>query len=122
MSYSTYFEIGGHVVESYVAENYGARPKSNPLMEYARQKKIPARLVREADREIKKETGISPVSISRTAGRAKRARWALTTAAALALVDGPIPVGDAIAAGFLAAYGVAEIGMAVSETYGYLTE
>ena len=122
MSYSTYFEIGGHVVESYVAENYGARPKSNPLMEFARQKKVPAKLVREADREIKKEVGFSPMEVSGTIGRAKRARWALTTAVAIALVDGPIPVGDAIAAGFLAAYGVAEIGMAVSETYGYLTE
>ena len=122
MSYTTYFEIGGHIVESYVAENYGARPKSNPLMEYARQKKIPARLLREVDFEIEKETGISPIDVWGTIGRAKRARWAFATAAAIALADGPIPVGDAIAAGLLAAYGVFEVGIAVSETVGYLTE
>jgi hypothetical protein len=122
MSYTTYFEIGGHVVESYVAENYGARPKSNPLMEFARQKKIPARLVRKADREIKEETGISPIEVWGTIGRAKRARWAFATAAAIALADGPIPIGDAIAAGLIAAYGVVEVGYAVSETVGYLTE
>lgn len=109
MAYATFFEIGGHVVESYVeSQGQPSRPAINPLMDKAKQKGVPKPLLRKGAKEIKAETGIDVVQISQGLGRAKRATWAFRTAAALALIDGPLPVGDAIAIGLLATYGTYE--------------
>lgn len=113
--YSTFFEIGGHVVESYTEEDYGSRPSLMPLLEVAKERGVPRPLVREASREIQDHTGIDAMKISRAHGRGRRARWAFTTAAALAAADGPIPIGDAIAVGFLVGYGVYETSMAIKD-------
>lgn len=113
--YSTFFEIGGHVVESYTEEEFGPRPSPLPLVDFAKERGVPTPLVKKASKEVQQSTGIDAMQLSRAHGRARRARWALTTAAALAAVDGPLPVGDAIAIGVLGAYAGYEVGMAVKD-------
>lgn len=123
MAYATYFEIGGHVVESYVeGQGHPGRPAISPLMDKGKQMGVPKPLMRKGAKEIKKETGVDIVQFSQGIGRGKRASWAFRTAAALALVDGPLPVGDAIAIGLLATYGTYEGIMFVkdvTESVGY---
>lgn len=46
---------------------------------------------------------------TRAYGRGRRAKWAITTALALAAGDGPLPIGDTVAIVFLAAYAGYEI-------------
>ena len=113
--YSTFFEIGGHVVESYYEEEFGPRPRTNPLIVQAKRKGVPAPLVRQASKEIAASTGIDAMKVSSAYGRARRARRALTIAAALAAADGPLPIGDAIAIGVLGSYAAYETVMAVGE-------
>jgi len=55
------------------------------------------------------------VRASRAPGRARRAKTALSIAAGLVLIDGPLPIGDAIAAGFLAIYAGYELGLAYQD-------
>ena len=120
--YSTFFEIGGHVVESYYQEEFGPRPSPVPLLSVAKDRGIPTPLVRQASKEVQAETGLDVMKLSRAHGRARRARWAFTVAATLAAADGPLPIGDAMAVGVLGAYGVYETGMAikdVAEGVGY---
>jgi len=117
MAYQTFFEIGGHVIESYTeSQGHPARPMiSNPLLEKGKEMGVPKPLLKQAQKEIKTASGIDIGKVSRSAGRAKRAGWAIRTAAALALVDGPIPVGDAAAAVFLVAYAGYESALAVQD-------
>lgn len=123
MAYQTFFEIGGHVIESYVEQQgQPSRPAINPLLEKGRQMGIPKPLIVAGSKELKESTGVDLIRASRAAGRGKRAGWALRTAAALALVDGPLPMGDAIAAGLLVTYAGYEIvsaGLDVKEGLGY---
>ena len=117
MSYSTYFEIGGHVLESYV-ESVGqpSRPiAQNVLMEKGKQAGVPKPLMRKGAKELEKSTGIDVMQIANAPGRVRRASWAFRTAAALAIVDGPLPVGDALAAGLLVTYGTYETVMIVKD-------
>lgn len=119
MGYGTFFEIGGHVIESYVdQEQYGPRPAANPLFEKAKEYGVPAPLVRQGAKETKQKTGVDPVVIGRATGRARRARRAFQIALALAAVDGPLPIGDALAIGVLTAYGAYEVVTAVGEVRG----
>ena len=117
MAYATFFEIGGHVVESYVeSQGQPSRPvANNVLLEKGKQMGVPKPLMRKGAKEIQKSTGFDIVKIANAPGRAKRAGWAFRTAAALALVDGPLPVGDAIAVGLLATYGTYETVMLVKD-------
>ena len=118
MSYQTYFEIGGYVIESYVDGHEGLanRPPNNPLKDLAKRTGIPQPLVRSGNKQLKKDTGVDIVKVAHGLGRGKRASWALRTAAALALADGPLPIGDALAIGVLATYGTYEIYQMASET------
>ncbi len=113
--YSTFFEIGGHVVESYYEEEFGSQPRTNPLIVQAKRKGIPATLVRQASKEVAESTGIDAMKISSAYGRASRARRALTIAAALAVADGPLPIGDAVAIGVLSSYAAYETVRAIGE-------
>ena len=117
MAYATFFEIGGHVVESYVeSQGQHSRPMAdNVLLEKGKQMGVPKPLMRKGAKEIQKSTGFDIVKLANAPGRAKRAGWAFRTAAALALVDGPLPVGDAIAVGLLATYGTYETVMLVKD-------
>ena len=118
MGYTTFFEIGGHVIESYVVdEGYPVRPsRNNVLLDKGKQMGIPKPLMKAGAKEIQKSSGVDILKIANTPGRAKRAGWAFRTAAMLALADGPIPVGDALAAGLLVSYGIYETGMIVKDT------
>jgi hypothetical protein len=114
MSYSTFFEIGGHVVESIVDQP--ARPVvKTPVVVMKEKYGVPKPLGKKAIKEIKEASGVDVNRLVGAGGRAKRVNWALRVAAALALADGPIPVGDAIAAGFLVGYAAYEVGMTVHD-------
>ena len=116
MSYSTYFEIGGHVVESHVERpGVAARPSADPIRELARKHSVPVPLARAVVSEVSEKTDYDIHRASRAYGRLRRAKWAATTAATLAMADGPLPIGDALAIGFLAAYGVYETAHAVGD-------
>ena len=99
---NSYFEIGGELVQvtvdslqhihSYLPQVVGPGPRNRSAATAAKQ--LPP--------------GVSFDSIVERgfakAGAAKRATTALRMAAALALVDGPIPVGDVLAATLLFGY------------------
>ncbi len=109
MSYSTFFEIGGHVIETQLDESHGPRPPADPLLEFAKKQGVPKPLARKAMKEISQETGYDVQRASRGAGRLRRARRVLGIAATLAAADGPLPFGDAVAIGVLGIYGTYEV-------------
>jgi hypothetical protein len=114
--HTTFFEIGGHVIENeVVSRDMPGRPLSTDLNRIAKQTGVPAPLLRQGSREIQKSTGYDPVRAVGAYGRLRRARWAATTAGILAAADGPLPIGDALAIGFLGAYSIYEVGMAISD-------
>jgi len=57
------------------------------------------------------ETGFTPVEVGQSLGRLRRATTAATWAGTLALADGPLPFGDALAAGFLTGYAAYELSL-----------
>jgi hypothetical protein len=57
------------------------------------------------------ETGFTPAEVGQSLGRLRRATTAATWAGTLALADGPLPFGDALAAGVLAGYAVYELSL-----------
>jgi len=123
MAYATYFEIGGHVLESYIDSqdrvtlpNAGMRPAGgNYLLDKGKQAGVPKPLMRKGAKELEKSTGVDLMRIANAPGRVRRASWAFRTAAALAVVDGPLPIGDALAAGLLVTYGTYETVMIVKD-------
>jgi len=116
MSYTTFFEIGGHVIESYIDTNtHGPRPAADPLLEIAKKHGVPKSLGRAAMKESSEALGYDVARASRGIGRMRRARRAVTVAAALAAVDGPLPIGDTIAIGFLGTYAAYEMAVGVTD-------
>jgi hypothetical protein len=118
MTYSTYFEIGGHVIESIVEPRPGveSRPRKDFVEHYISEEfHVPKKLTKTAAKQVSVETGYDPQRAMQGAARARRAKWAFTTAATLALADGPIPVGDMAAIVFLGIYGSYEIVTAVGD-------
>ena len=118
MAYATYFEIGGHVIESYVEQPDGVGPRPRPMTfekEIKRTIGVPAPLARAASREIKDKSGVDIGKMFSGISHAKRASWAARTALALSLIDGPLPFGDALAIGGLAVYGGYETYQAVKD-------
>ena len=109
MAYTTFFEIGGTVVESY---NESEGRQQRPVIKRKMMKSAEKATI-EAVQEIigPKDTydvarGVRGSRNVRTGATSvgtglKIARWA----AAAALADGPLPVGDMIAAGILIAGG-----------------
>ena len=109
MTYTTFFEIGGHVVESHVVQSgQPQRPVSITPRSISKKTGVPVPLVKQASKEFEQKTGYDVMRASGGYGRLRRARWAFTTAAAIAAADGPLPFGDAAAIAFLAGYGVYE--------------
>ena len=118
MAYATFFEIGGHVIESYVeqAEGVPARPRPMTLeKELKRVAGVPAPLARAAAREINEKSGVDIGKMFAGMSHAKRASWAARTALAISMIDGPLPFGDALAIGGLAVYGGYETYQAVKD-------
>jgi len=110
MSYNTYFEIGGHVLENnVVAHGHAPRPARTDVRYLSKKTGVPAPLLRKAGKEVQEKTGYDVMRASQAHGRFRRARWAFGVAGTLAAADGPLPIGDALAVGFLAAYGTYEI-------------
>jgi acyl dehydratase len=111
---TSYFEIGGEIVEVDTIDNpldVSMVPEHvlEASMRLHEREQIayelsgdPNQLHVRSDRERAMELGRVP-------GRARRARMAFTIAGTLALADGPLPIGDAIAIGFLVAYGSYEV-------------
>ena len=117
----SYFEIGGYVLESkYRSDtNIPNRPHRDPVLEIAKAHGVPKSVVLVAAKETEAKTGINPVEFtSETYGRGRRASWAIRTAAALALVDGPLPIGDVLAIGVLGVYAGYEISMSAKYVSG----
>lgn len=112
MTYTTYFEIGGYLIESHVDEH---RPPKTSFKTLEKTTGIPAPLLRQASKDVKKKTGYDLQRASAAPGRIRRAQWAFTTAAALAAADGPLPFGDIAAIGFLGIYGGYEVIEAVKD-------
>jgi len=113
---NAYFELGGHVIETMVTnESTPGRPPMVTARSLSKQHHVPQSVIRAVDRQAKADTGISPLTVLDSYGRAKRARWALTTAAALAAADGPLPFGDAIAIGVLGVYAGYELKTAFTQ-------
>ncbi len=110
MTYATYFEIGGHVIETNLdPQIHGPRPAADPLMELAKKHGVPKPLARKAMKESSEALGYDVARASRGVGRLRRAKRALGIAGALAAVDGPLPIGDAVAVGLLGTYGIYEV-------------
>ena len=112
MTHSTYFEIGGHVIESLVESRPGVKPRPRKdIVEHhlSTQYHVPKKLTKKASKQVSDETGYDPMRAMQGYSRARRAQWAFTTAATIAMMDGPLPIGDAVAIGFLGIYGSYEI-------------
>jgi hypothetical protein len=115
MTYPVYFEVAGHWVETQIPDEMPSRPPMITSRSISKKTGLPVPLVKDVNREIKQKTGYDVMRASRGYGRLRRARWAFSTAAALALADGPLPIGDALAVGVLLGYGVYETGTAIDD-------
>jgi hypothetical protein len=114
MSGISYFEIGGQLIETHV-DSPTARPQAITAKSVAKHLDVPTPVVRAVSRDVKKKTGIDPMVVAEKYGRVRRAKWAFTTAAAIAAADGPLPFGDIAAIGFLGAYGLYEMHQVVTD-------
>ena len=109
----SYFEIGGEMIVLELGDVSSGSPEQTIALERSSNKK---QIV--ATRGM----GLSPMDHDedydllqgiRGTGRAARAARAFTTAATLAVVDGPLPFGDILAVGLLVAYGMYETHRAI---------
>ena len=113
---NAYFELAGHVIETQVIDDsVPGRPPIVTARSLSKQHNIPQSVIRQVDKKAKADTGISPLTVLDSYGRARRARWAITTAATLAAADGPLPFGDAVAIGVLGVYAGYELKTAVGQ-------
>jgi hypothetical protein len=124
MTQATFFEIGGSIVELFVLEN--ARHEEtvfNPMpvgmseedFEQNPKAQMAAFLLKEAARADLLDEEYDELRALRAYNRARRAKWAVTTALALAAADGPLPIGDTIAIVGLGIYAVYEGTMAIGD-------
>lgn len=107
----SYFELGGHIIENVIEDTN--RPPAITARSISKQLNVPTPVVTAVSKDIQKKTGKDPLKVAESYGRLRRARWAFTTAAALAAADGPLPFGDMAAIGILGAYGIYETSTAV---------
>ena len=99
----SYFEISGEIVEvvvdstqqfhSYLPQVVGLGPRNRSAAPAAKQPS-----------SVGRSGSLTPERAFSKAGSAKRAHTAIRLAVGLALVDGPIPVGDVLAATVLFGY------------------
>ena len=104
----SYFEIGGQIIENVVPSST-PRPSAVTARSVAKQLNVPTPVVRAVSKEVESKIGLSPLKVLEKHGKARRAAWAITTAATLAAADGPLPIGDIAAIGFLGAYAAYEV-------------
>lgn len=118
MTYPTYFEIGGHVIESVVEDRpeVDTRPRDDFIEHYLSEEfHVPKKLTKAAAKQVSTETGYDVQRAMKGAARARRAKWAFGTAATMAAIDGPLPVGDIAAIGLLGIYGSYELVSAIGD-------
>jgi len=114
---NSYFEIGGHIVECSADDNTSLSSTISMVSVAER----PERGRKSAKDETSLMSKTSPSSggkgesVYERTSRLRRARRALSIAAAIALADGPLPIGDAIAVVGLGAYAVYEINYAAGD-------
>jgi len=119
MSYTTYFEIGGQVIETSVDPgHHRSRPRADPIHHYMKDQHGVSKSLTTAALKQASPEGYDLNRAARGAGRARRARWAFSLAATLALADGPLPIGDVAAIGVLGVYGAYE----ATQAYGDLRQ
>ena len=112
---SSFFEIGGRVVES-ITEDLTYSQQDEYIYDLVYRDIQPEDVgVALADTAVARIRGDNvefiphlPKNI-RKAGRARRAKQAATIAVALAAADGPLPIADLVAIGFLSGYAGYEV-------------
>jgi len=108
MGSMSYFEIGGQLVES----EHSTASNPRPRLATAKRPNTESLAVAVAGHGLSKYQGkedYDTVRAMKAAGRYRRARWAFGIAAGLAIADGPLPIGDAIAIAGLTIYGAGEL-------------
>ena len=105
----SYFEIGGHIVES-----ISTSPSSSNIAVRRAQRAIaggPARPtpMSAGGRQGDQSSDYDYTKAFLSTARLRRARTAATIAVGIAVADGPLPIGDAIAIAGLSIYAAAEV-------------
>ena len=114
MDSMSYFEIGGHVVGTSIsspqfsASSFRGAPTTETVAQVQGQRNTKVAGGRKADHTSTFDRDRA-MALGEVPGRARRARMAFSIAFTLAAVDGPLPVGDALAIAFLVGYGSYEI-------------
>ncbi len=110
MDSMSYFEIGGHIVSTsisspeYSASSFRGAPTTTTVAQVQGQRNKQVAGGRKADHTSTSDRDRA-MALGEVPGRARRARMAFSLAFALAAADGPLPIGDALAVGFLVIYG-----------------
>ena len=106
---NSYFEIGGHVVECTTpSAPQSSLPVAAPIA-FASRPRGPTGISPRPLARAARHSKSSVAEVGSVPGRARRARMAFTIAGTLAMADGPLPIGDALAIGVLVGYGSYEI-------------
>lgn len=114
----SYFEIGGHIVETGLNVSEAMEWNFLTPMDFApiiKPVDVGVGLAAKAVSKTTKKESYDVVRASRAPGRMRRARYALQLAATLAAADGPLPFGDALAIGVLGGYATYEVIGAVGD-------
>lgn len=111
---TSYFSIGNHMIEVSTTQSSPERPVPSGVRRIAQQPRK-GRRGTAGGRKSEKGSLITSEQLFSKAGSAKRATTALRMAAAIALVDGPLPVGDVLAVTFLMGYAGYEVSRIITE-------
>jgi len=104
----SYFEIGGHIIETLVeGPNYSQGPPAQKAADRVMLKRAHKEVISAVDEALGDsydfKRGVK--GAQKTVGGRKMIIRGLGIAATLAAVDGPLPIGDVLAVGFLVAGG-----------------
>jgi len=105
---TTYFEIGGEMIYLELSDVTTGYPGQTIALERTSNTKQIVKTRAMGPLPMDQDEGYDLQQGIRGTGRAGRAARAFTTAATLAVADGPLPFGDTLAVGLLVAYGMYE--------------
>ena len=109
----SYFEIGGEMISIELSDDSSGMPGRTIALERSSNKKQIVKTRAMGPMPMDQDEGYDLQTGIRGTGRAGRAARAFTTAATLAVADGPLPFGDTLAVGLLVAYGMYETHRAI---------
>ncbi len=109
----SYFEIGGELIQLESDDVSTGMPGRTIVLERSSNKKQIVNTDFIGPMPMDQDEGYDLRTGIRGTGRAGRAARAFTTAATLAVADGPLPFGDTLAVGLLVAYGMYETHRAI---------